>query len=46
MKDYYRDFLIRDWNEGDRTSGGLVIRSVLTQYGLPWESMGADRDVF
>ena len=45
MKNYYRDFLIRDWEEHDRAAAAEVIRLVLTQYCLPWEPMGADRDV-
>ncbi|MCP6759022.1 MAG: GNAT family N-acetyltransferase [Fischerella sp. CENA71] len=43
--DYYQDFLIRNWKEGDRISASEVIRSVLTEYGLTWEPDGADRDV-
>lgn len=45
MKTGYRDFLIRDWLNSDRTDSAGVIRSVLTEYGLPWEPAGADRDV-
>jgi putative acetyltransferase len=45
MKTGYRDFLIRDWHERDRASAAEVIRFVLTEYGLPWEPAGADRDV-
>jgi len=37
--------LIRDWQARDSTSASEVIRSVLTDYGLPWEPMGADLDV-
>ena len=45
MKTQYRDFLIRDWHNGDRTAAAEVIRSVLAEYGLGWEPGGADRDV-
>ncbi|MER3494277.1 MAG: GNAT family N-acetyltransferase [Mastigocladus sp. ERB_26_2] len=45
MNSYYQDFLIRDWEEGDRISASEVIRSVLAEYGLGWEPDGADRDV-
>jgi len=45
MKSRYRDFLIRDWHEADRTSAIAVISSVLAEYGLQWEPKGADRDV-
>lgn len=41
----YRDFLIRDWRKDDRSSAALVIKSVLEEYGLPWEPGEADRDV-
>jgi putative acetyltransferase len=42
---YYRDFLIRDWKEGDRSSAAQIIGAVLSEYGLGWEPNGADRDV-
>ncbi len=41
----YQDFAIRDWQPRDRISASEVIRSVLTDYRLPWEPTGADRDV-
>lgn len=41
----YQDFVIRDWQVRDRLSASEVIRSVLTDYSLPWESTGADQDV-
>ncbi len=46
--------MIRDWETRDsasapgyglRISASEVIRSVLVDYGLPWEPTGADRDV-
>ncbi|KYC43408.1 acetyltransferase [Scytonema hofmannii PCC 7110] len=45
MKNYYQDFLIRHWEESDRTAAANIIRSVLAEYGLGWEPNGADRDV-
>lgn len=41
----YLDFLIRDWEPRDRTSSAQIISSVLADYGLNWEPLGADRDV-
>lgn len=41
----YQDFVIRNWETRDRTSASEVIRSVLSNYGLPWEPTSADRDV-
>ncbi|MBH8563540.1 GNAT family N-acetyltransferase [Nostoc sp. CENA67] len=45
MRDYYRDFLIRNWEAGDRTRAAAVISYVLSEYGLGWEPKGADKDV-
>lgn len=45
MKSYYKDFLIRTWIPRDREAAAAIIRDVLTEYGLPWEPTGADRDV-
>lgn len=45
MKAQYRDFLIRDWEEGDLFAAAELIGSVLAEYGLSWEPRGADRDV-
>lgn len=45
MRDYYQDFLIRNWEKGDRTAAAAVISYVLSEYGLGWEPNGADRDV-
>ena len=45
MKENYREFLVRDWQKGDRTSASNVIRTVLEEYGLPWQPESADRDV-
>ncbi|MCY7320588.1 MAG: GNAT family N-acetyltransferase [Phormidesmis sp. CAN_BIN36] len=41
----YREFLIRDWEVRDRTLAAQIIGSVLADYGLNWEPLGADRDV-
>ena len=45
MKQKYQDFVIRDWQKSDRASAAEVIRTVLEEYGLPWQPELADRDV-
>ncbi|HCF29783.1 MAG TPA: GNAT family N-acetyltransferase [Cyanobacteria bacterium UBA11049] len=45
MKAQYKNFLIRNWEANDRTAAAKVIASVLKEYGLGWEPLGADRDV-
>lgn len=45
MQTNYKDFLIRDWHQSDRAPAAKVIGSVLAEYGLGWEPVGADRDV-
>ena len=45
MNEQYRGFLIRDWRKEDRDLAALVIKTVLEEYGLPWEPEIADRDV-
>lgn len=45
VKAQYKDFLIRDWSARDRTATAEVIASILAEYGLSWEPLGADRDV-
>ncbi len=45
MKQKYQDFVIRDWHKSDRTSTAEVIKTVLEEYGLPWQPKSADRDV-
>jgi putative acetyltransferase len=45
MEITYQDFLIRDWQPGDRTLAAAVVSRVLAEYGLVWEATGADRDV-
>ena len=37
MQVLFKDFLIRDWEAGDRTIAANVIKTVLAEYGLSWE---------
>ena len=37
MRVQFKDFLIRDWEGGDRTAAAHVIKTVLAEYGLGWE---------
>ena len=37
MRVQFKDFLIRDWEGGDRTAAASVIKTVLAEYGLGWE---------
>lgn len=41
----YKNFVIRAWEPRDREAAAAIIRNALTEYGLPWEPAGADRDV-
>ena len=45
MNTQYQDWLIRDWQPGDRQIAADVIFSVLREYGLGCEPVGADQDV-
>ena len=45
MRNYYQEFLIRDWRAEDRSAAAGVIRQVLEEYGLPWQPESADSDV-
>ena len=45
MQATYRDFLIRDWQPRDRQSAANHIQSILVEYGLSNEPVGADQDV-
>jgi GNAT superfamily N-acetyltransferase len=45
MTNTYKDFLIRNWEQSDRTLASQVIHCILSEYGLGWEPNGADRDV-
>jgi putative acetyltransferase len=42
---FYQDFIIRNWQEKDRTLAATVISAVLSEYGLPWQPEEADKDV-
>lgn len=42
---HFREFLIRPWQPQDRDATAAVVRSVLTEYGLPWQPESVDRDV-
>lgn len=41
----YQNWVIRHWEPRDRTAASQLIGTVLAEYGLGWEPMGADRDV-
>lgn len=45
MHEKYQSFTIRDWRPEDRASAAGVIKTVLEEYGLPWQPELADRDV-
>ena len=45
MKEKYQSFIIRDWQPEDRHAAAGVIKTVLEEYGLPWQPESADRDV-
>jgi putative acetyltransferase len=45
MKTYYKDFLIRDWQPGDRNTAAETISIILAEYGIIFEPTGADIDV-
>jgi putative acetyltransferase len=45
MQEKYQNFIIRDWQTKDREAAAGVIRTVLEEYGLPWQPELADRDV-
>jgi putative acetyltransferase len=45
MHEQYRNYTIRSWQPDDRQAAAAVIRTALSEYGLGWESDGADRDV-
>lgn len=43
----FKNYLIRDWAESDRTIAANVVKTVLEEYGLGWESGccgGSDQD--
>ena len=37
MRMQFKDFLVRDWEVGDRTPAANVVKTVLSEYGLGWE---------
>ncbi|BAZ45366.1 GCN5-related N-acetyltransferase [Chondrocystis sp. NIES-4102] len=45
MDQRYQNFQIRDWVKSDRDQAAAVIKTVLEEYGLPWQPELADRDV-
>lgn len=45
MQEKYQNFVIRDWLAEDREAAAGVIKTVLEEYGLPWQPELADRDV-
>jgi putative acetyltransferase len=45
MNKRYQNFTIRDWRKEDRQTAAEVIKTVLEEYGLPWQPELADRDV-
>ncbi|NJR47853.1 MAG: GNAT family N-acetyltransferase [Hyellaceae cyanobacterium CSU_1_1] len=45
MNKKYQNFTIRDWRKEDRQTAAEVIKTVLEEYGLPWQPELADRDV-
>jgi len=45
MNQQHQDFIIRDWQPEDREAAAGVIKTVLEEYGLPWQPELADRDV-
>jgi putative acetyltransferase len=40
----YQNFTIRDWQDSDRAHTADAIRTILQEYGLPWQPEEADRD--
>lgn len=46
MHQRWQNFLIRDWQSGDRPITAAIIKQVLEEYGLLWEPEGADAEVF
>lgn len=41
----YQDLVIREWKKNDRMACVQLIGSVLSEYGLEWDPITADRDV-
>ena len=45
MDKLYQGFRVRNWQLADRSAAAGVIKTVLEEYGLPWQPELADRDV-
>ena len=45
MDKEYQSYKVRDWQPLDREAAANVIKTVLEEYGLPWQPELADRDV-
>lgn len=45
MPENYREFIVRNWQPRDRQAAAGVIKTVLEEYGLPWQPEVADWDV-
>ena len=45
MDKEYQNYKVRDWQSLDREAAANVIKTVLEEYGLPWQPDLADRDV-
>lgn len=41
----FQDYQVRPWQPPDRQAAADLIATVLAEYGLGWEPIGADRDV-
>ena len=46
MQQQWKDFLIRDWQPGDRQQAAVVVQTVLEEYDVGWEPERADKEVF
>ncbi|MEM9451300.1 MAG: GNAT family N-acetyltransferase [Cyanobacteria bacterium P01_E01_bin.6] len=44
MKQQYREFLVRDWQPGDRQPVSSLVQTVLAEYGMSFEPDSSDRD--
>ena len=45
MDKQYQSFKVRNWQSSDGEAAANVIKTVLEEYGLPWQPELADRDV-
>lgn len=46
MQQQWQNFLIRDWQPGDRQQAAAVVQAVLEEYEVGWEPKRADKEVF